>query len=200
MKFIDPTGRTLELTGSDADDLVNELKAKTGYTLKRDKNTGKIAIDKSAKRQTKGTSKELAKELKKVIDDTHTVSIDVGHNQTQVFFDDFLGQQIDMADYKAINNQYPSLAASLLGHVFGEYLAAASSGQGATRQSFGSAHTAGLSEESQVMSDYTHATENPRLDHIAGNTVTFIYCSVQFDVTVKTAPQNPTPGPIKKTP
>ena len=127
LKFIDPTGKMLVLNGTDAEDLVDELELKTGYKLKRNKK-GKIEIDSSVKRQTKGTSKELANELKEVIDDKNTISIDVGHDQANVFFDNYSTQELDMSDYKAVNNQYPSLASSLLGHVLEEYQTAASLG------------------------------------------------------------------------
>ena len=52
MKFIDPTGETLVIKGEDADYIVSELEAKSGYKLTRDQGTGEVKIDESVKPKT----------------------------------------------------------------------------------------------------------------------------------------------------
>src|SRR6185503_480435 len=67
LKFVDPSGRTLTLTGDDADKLVEELETKTGYHLTRDTKSGRVTIDKGTNRNKHGTSKHLASLLKQSV-------------------------------------------------------------------------------------------------------------------------------------
>jgi RHS repeat-associated protein len=188
LKFVDPTGRTLTLTGTEADALVAELEKKTGYKLKRNSKTGLVTIDKGD-RNKKGTSKELAGLLKDIIGDKKTdVKAEVGRDQTGAYFDREDKKQIDIADYKAIDAAAPEFAAASIGHVLKEYYEEA---KDPTLSPF-AAHTQALDFEAKVLSEYTGKKEQspgggyinliPKTSVISRH----IYTTVTYDVLLKT--------------
>jgi RHS repeat-associated protein len=188
LKFVDPTGKTLTLTGTDADDLVEELEKKTGYKLVRDQNTGRVTIDKNVKRNKQGTSKDLAGLLKKVVSDKKTdVAIDVDQNQTGVFYDSFASRQFDMADHKALDASYPEFAADSIGHVLKEYYTANKKYAGQHDSvAFPPSHDKALKFESKVLSNYTGRKEQKSQEAApAPNTIRFIYTTVHYDIVLK---------------
>jgi hypothetical protein len=158
---VDPTGTTLTLTGTDADDLVAELETKTGYKLVRDPTTGRVTIDKKVKRNKTGTSKDLAGLLKKIVGDKKTdVAMDVGQNQAGVFYDSFATRQFDIADHRALDASNPEFAADSLGHVLKEFYTANKKYSGQPDSvAFPPSHDEALKFESKVLSNYTGKKE-----------------------------------------
>jgi len=193
LKFIDPNGKTLTLTGTDADALVEELEKKTGYQLSRDSKTGRVTIDKGSKRNKRGTSKDLAKLLKQIINDKKTdVAIDVGQNQPGVFYDSFATRELDIADHKALDAKAPEFAADSLGHVLKEYYTANKKYAGQPDSvAFPPSHDEALKFESKVLSNFTGKKEQKAVEASpAPNTIRFIYTTVHYDIVLKSG----TPG------
>lgn len=61
LKFTDPTGEDLYITGDYADGIVADLEKFSGLKLQRDSKTGKVTIDPKQKRNGKGTSYSLVR-------------------------------------------------------------------------------------------------------------------------------------------
>lgn len=208
LKFIDPTGRSLYLSGADADYIVAELAKFSGLSLERDSKTGKVTIKKSSKRKLKGTSTWLANKLIDAIRDPRAeVKIQTGRNQPNVFFDSYASQQLDVADYNAVKAADPKFAAVSLGHVIEEYYyeqlipltelddsserpAGGSRGPLTHMGRFPESHTAALGFESKVMSDFTGWWEQPMQQKSLVSTpslqiIRFEYSTISYDVTIK---------------
>ncbi len=199
LKFIDPSGRKLELTGEAAIDYLDFLRKNSGLSLSLDSKTRKVTIDKGSKRNEEGTSKELARQLKKVIGADETVSINVTENKPQDnFVDDYTVRTVDFADVKAIDSQESRLAVALSGHVLSEYLdlAKGMSYDDVTytykKGKDKGAHSRALEVESRIMSEYTGVKEKTRETVDNNPTFSFVYSSVQYDVSVKTSPKGTT--------
>jgi hypothetical protein len=192
LKFIDPEGTDLFLTGNDADHIVSELERITGLKLIKDGKTGRVTIDRSVTRKDKGTSREMAQKVGQIVGDSKAwVKIDVGRNQPGVIFDSFAGRKLDAADYDAYKKVDPNLAAAALGHVLEEYYYAEKMPSPMLDHGkFGEAHSAGNQFESEVMSDFTGWWEQPRrqvnLQSPAGHfNVRVVYTTVSYDILVK---------------
>jgi RHS repeat-associated protein len=189
LKFIDPNGEKLILTGRYADYIVGELERFTGYNLTRNRKTGVVTIDTSAKREEKGTSEELAKKLNEVVGDKGVnVKINTGANQAQVFNDSFEGRKFDVADYNVAKRDAPEFAARLLGHVLEEYYQAEKQYAGLSKdEQYNKAHGDAVVFESKVLSNFTGQTEQPRTNfQVNNNTLRYVYTSVTYDVITKT--------------
>jgi RHS repeat-associated protein len=199
LKFIDPTGRALYITGQYADEVVRMLERATGYTLHRDPKTGQVTVVSGTKRKEEKTSKSLAQKLGAVIDDDAKVNVNTVKDGSDregngIFIDDFKSRTVDVADLnKIIEEGHFDFAAVSLGHVLEEYFHAAKTGS----EDFDSAHEKGLEFEGQVLSDFTNKTEgkpseiqgrmNPAFTPGAVRVEThkFIYSSVLYDVVLK---------------
>jgi hypothetical protein len=202
LKFIDPTGLKLQLTGANAGDLLSYLEESTGYKLKMD-SSGNVTIDKSVKRNEKGTSKELADSLKDVIGAKKTAIFNVVADAPDTFVDDgedaFSQKRpanVDVDDINALNKQAADLTAALVGHFLVEGLAVAEGAKewvditnmsGGIRQK--GAHSEGLRVESKILSGFTGKKEGERQQtnnlYPTHHIYTFVYTSVQYDITVK---------------
>ena len=208
LKFIDPEGRDLYLTGNDADYVLSELQTATGLTLIRDQKTGKVTIDSSVKRKKKGTSTWFANKLGQVIGDSRaSVSIATVRNDATVFFDSYDRGQLDVADYNDFKKADPKLAAESLAHVIEEYYyeqlipvtdfnstqevpAGGSRGPLSKRGRFDESHQAASDFESKVLSDFTGWWEQPFEQKNLGQTpqgavVRIEFSSVMYDVVIK---------------
>jgi RHS repeat-associated protein len=120
LKYIDPTGRTLILTGPDAQNLLLELEFLTGLELEWDaKNPSKVVITKGSKRDTTKGSARLAQLVRELIGAHEEIKLDVGSDLEMVFVDAVVGK-LDWADYKALKAAAPELATTLMGHVLKE--------------------------------------------------------------------------------
>lgn len=212
LKFIDPNGEELIITGDDAEYVREQLEKATGYKLKRDPKTGKVTIDESSKRSTDKTSKSLADKVKEVIDlkDTKgnavTITINVVNDtdseKSVVMIDRFATKSVDANDLKQLE-EVPEFLASQLGHVLEEYAVAATvmAGQPADRQE-AVGHLRARKFESKVMSDFTGKDEEARRDTQNGTKVSFIYSTVQYDMETKgdKKPDNATITSVSKKP
>ena len=208
LKFIDPTGRDLYLTGNDADYIVAELEKITGLKLQRDKLTGKVTIVPGSNRNASGTSTWFANKLAQVIGDSRAeVRINTGRSQPQVYFDYYEQRELDVDDYDAFKKADPKLAAAALAHVVEEYyyeqvldyagsddthLTPAGDPRGPLSRlgRLPESHVAALDFESKVLSDFTGWWEQPRearlFDLGRGRTYRqVIYSTVTYDVTEK---------------
>jgi len=183
LKFIDPTGRDLYLTGSDADYIVAELERITGLKLQRDKLTGKVTIVPGSKRNANGTSTWFANRLSQVIGDSRAkVEINTTRSRPGEFIDSYLLSEIDVDDYNAFKKADPKFAAAALAHVIEEYYyeqiipyagtndpgwkpAGDSRGPLNKLGRFAESHEAALEFESNVLSDFTGWWEKPREGH-----------------------------------
>lgn len=205
LKFVDPNGRQLVVTGDDADYFVEELGRMTGYSLVRNKTTGVVTIDPNSKRKTgKGISDKLADRLKRTIDlkdkGGKDVSVDIKtvNSSDKIFFDDFQTRTVDISDLNAFKNAGDGGAfeAGQLGHVLEEYSRAETDyknlekyGNGPGSAWYIPSHGRALEFESAVMSDFTGKPEAPRGGgEPRGNNphAFFNYSSVRYDVLKKT--------------
>jgi RHS repeat-associated protein len=82
IKYKDPTGKDLSLSGDGAEDFLEFLRSKSGLDLERDAKTGKITIKKGSKRNEDGTSKSFAKLLQNVLGGSEKLSYEVVKNDT----------------------------------------------------------------------------------------------------------------------
>jgi RHS repeat-associated protein len=215
LKFIDPDGRKLRLTGDSANDFLAYLEQKTGLDLEIDKK-GNVTIVKGSSRNEKGTSKELAELVGKVIGDKGTASFNVSKDLGDDILVDDGGAAIeakrktvnvDMGDIKSIEKQAPDLAGTLVGHFLAEGLEIGKGNfnfiddvqmlpNGKSQLVKKGAHTIGLEADSKILSGYTGHQEGIRSEMVnkfpnGGKIYQFIYASVQFDVYYKSDPANP---------
>jgi len=196
LKFIDPTGRTLTLTGDDADRLVEELEAKTGYHLTRDAKTGRVTIDKGTKRDKHRTSKLLASLVKQIIgDEKIDVNIEVqenivhGNNRGVRLDVGYDPKEFDFADYRQLNSADSKLGAIAIAHALDEsyeYKKLDAAGFGSTSDIDQRSHVRAIYFESRVLSDLTGVREQARVDKSTGNISHFEYTSVGYDILWKT--------------
>jgi RHS repeat-associated protein len=209
LKFIDPTGRTLTLTGNDADNLVEELEAKTGYDLTRDAKTGRVTISKGTKRNKHGTSKHLAGLVKQIIGDKKIdVNIEVQENIVHennrgVMLDvGYDPKEFDFADYRQWNSADSKLGAIAIAHALDEsyeYKKLNAAGFGATMDMDGLAHIRATYFESRVLSDLTGVREQARVDKATEKISHFEYTSVGYDILWKTTtPTEAFPGAVNR--
>jgi RHS repeat-associated protein len=199
LKFTDPTGKDLYITGDYADQLVSDLARFSGYKLKRDSKTGKVTIEPDQKRKGEDTSYSLARALERAIGkETVAVSIHTvseSKDKVPVIGDKFSEKKVDIDDYNVFKRDAPELAAGFLTHVITEYyedqlLAPPLS----LRAIFESAHTAALEAESETVGDFNGYWQAPRespsispgLLNSPSMTVRFKYSTVEYDVVYKT--------------
>jgi hypothetical protein len=205
LKFIDPTGRDLYLTGNDADYIVAELERITGLKLDRDKLTGKVTIVPGSKRNMTRTSKWFANKLVQVIGDSGAVAkINTGRNQPNVFFDSFQHKELDVDDYDNFKKADPKFAAAALAHVIEEYYyyqiiplfsgsnagselvpAGGPFGPLSPEEIFTRSHNEGSEFESKVISDFTGWWEQPGQRSAQHKVLTVEYSTVIYDITIK---------------
>ena len=126
LKFTDPTGEDLYVTGDFADEFVADLERLSGYKLKRDPITGKVTIDTSQKQNPGGpkTSRALARAILEAIKTSKVVTVKTmseSRDKIAVFYDSYELKMFDIDDHRAIKNAAPELAAALLTHVLAEY-------------------------------------------------------------------------------
>lgn len=214
LKFIDPTGRELTFLGPDADYMVAELSKLTGLTLIRDPITGKVRIDASKKRKTKGTSTWFAQKVTNIIRDPRVnVEIETTRSQPQVLFDSYDLRRIDVDDYNAFKKADLKFAAAAFAHVIFEYYheqvipyagknspyetpAGPDRGPLTRFGRFDESHEEASYFQSQVLSDFTDWWEKPV--EATGLTppghpipvIRFEYSSVSYDVTVNATNAN----------
>lgn len=196
LKFFDPSGKILVITGADADYIVGELERLTGLKLKRDPATGIVTIDTGVERNKSGTSKLLADKLSEVIGDqsvTAKINTIRDADDPRVFFDSFPKRALDVSDYNVAKRDDPGFAARLLGHVLEEYYQAekkyAKLDETSQRRS---AHEDAKVFESKMVSEITGQAEQTRTNIETGPvTLRYVYTTVTYDVTVKSARGTP---------
>jgi RHS repeat-associated protein len=208
LKFIDPNGEELFLTGEDADYIRGLLEKYTGYKLNRDKKTGLVTVDSGAERNSKGTSEHLADKLKEIANPENklALTINVGSNLDSTTGDSFRDQAIDAADYRVYERDAPELSGALLGHVLDEYYEAKKDGADPKTISlaiFGvSYHNSALAFEGKVLSDLTGKEQGPRVPYpgesekgrrrgVYFRTDQYVYNSVTYDILFKTVVTSP---------
>lgn len=144
-----------------------------------------LQIDSSRERETKGTSEDLAKKLKEIIDDQNVNVKLYADNYEGIWFDDFIRKQIDVADYDVIKKYAEEFAVASLGHVLEEYYQAQKQ-YSRLPDPFIPAHKDGLVFEGRVLSNYTKQEEGAAKQSTKGATITrFVYNTVTYDVVTK---------------
>jgi RHS repeat-associated protein len=187
LKFIDPTGKILTLSGENANALIAELEEMTGLSLDYNNDTGVVSVSKHSKRRKAG-SKNLANLITDITDDPkRNVRFKVGKDQPLVQVDSYLTQEIDLADILAIKQSAPELATALTGHALKEgYEREKLDPKANWWDNAVKAHSKGLEFESQVLSDFTGKNEKVRAKPVDDMNWKLIYTSVQYDVPWKT--------------
>lgn len=176
LKFTDPTGEELVVTGDYANEYISMLETATGYTLKRCtevkgdcKKVGSVIINTSVPRKRNGTSNKLADILKGVIDlkdksgKDVSVKINTAKNDEKIFFDSYDKRTVDVGDLAATSDK--AFVAGQLAHVLGEYSQSdLLYGEGVNKKDAKNnplTHQNGLDAESQVFSElYENGEEN----------------------------------------
>jgi RHS repeat-associated protein len=197
LKFTDPTGEDLYITGDYADGIVADFARFSGFKLVRDSKTGKVTIDPKQKRDGKGTSYALARALERAIgNEKVSVSIETvseSKNKVEVIGDRFADQKLDIDDYNVVKRDAPEFAASVLTHVVTEYYEAQLLLPPLSATAiFDQSHGYALEAESDTIGDLNGWWQAPRKDiRINGSlgsppmTVRFIYSTVEYDVVYK---------------
>jgi RHS repeat-associated protein len=123
LKFVDPTGLDLVLTGKqeDVDAAVALIEQTSGYKLKH-MGKGKYVIDEKVDRKKDGTSSSFAELLKKVTDKDYkgVIAYEVKRDADKTLFDNFFSKKIDMNDIDALKSNAPELAKTFMAHVIAE--------------------------------------------------------------------------------
>lgn len=197
LKFTDPTGEDLYITGDYADLLVADLERFSGFKLQRDSKTGKITIESKHKRSGKGTSYALARALGTAIgNEKVSVSIQTvseSKDNVEVLEDRYVDSKLDIDDYNVYRQEAPEAAAGFLTHVVTEYYEAQLLPVPLSREAiFMQAHEYALETESDTIGDLNGWWQAPRKNQTTSGsftsppfTVRFIYSTVEYDVTYK---------------
>ena len=197
LKFTDPTGADLYITGDYADGIVADFARFSGFKLVRDSKTGKVTIDPKQKRDDKGTSYALARALERAIGNQKvSVSIETvseSKNKVEIVGDRFADQKLDIDDYNVYKRDAPEFAARLLTHVVTEYYEAQLLLPPlSARAIFDRAHGYALEAESDTIGDLNGWWQAPRKETTTTGsldsppmTVRFLYSTVEYDVVYK---------------
>ncbi len=204
MKFVDPTGKDLELKGDDAEYIKSQLEEYTGYKLIIKK--GKVTIDSSVKRNEKGTSKNFADLISKITNKDYKANVVLNLSSKEndkIFVDKFSEKKLDVADYKAIKASANELAGALLSHVISEYDYAATEvganpfkdvGISDAEYQFKLSHPFAKKFEAGVLSDLSGKDQGgERGEPRESNTSTkqtFVYKSIEYDIQRKSSMGN----------
>jgi hypothetical protein len=181
LKFTDPTGRVLAISGESSADFIEYLKKKSGLSLVAD-DEGHLQIE--GKRDKKKTSGKLAEAIKSAIDAKEEVGIKVEAEPSETLFDNQDTRTVSMSNVKQMDSLAPELGVALTGHVLAEYTSLAKGNDFETV-----AHPAGLIRECQILSESRGIAEqyryNPPKDPKNPNMERFIYTNVTYDVLLK---------------
>jgi RHS repeat-associated protein len=215
LKFRDPSGNRIELTGDEAQAFIDYLEKKTGLKLKYKTKNGVTIITGSSKDKTfTGTvNKEFAKIVSKVAAASEVAKFNVdssiaknGNDQGEVvFFDDGKAAwdsrvtdksgntvirpvNVNMRSINSVDGQYSEFAQALVGHFLIEGLEMRKIGANYDLGTEGGAHQTGLDVEKDILGQ-----KDKRYENISGGnsqpstnaTISFVYTSVQYDVIIK---------------
>jgi RHS repeat-associated protein len=213
LKFIDPSGREIELTGDKAQDFIDYLERKSGLKLKYKTKNGVTTItgSKKDKNFTGTVDKEFAKIVKNAAGANETAKFNVSSNMTNqqgndVFMDDNgdawdsrqAGQplragNVDMADIQSVDSQTPELGMALVGHFLIEGVEMRKFGANYYNTGTPGAHDIGLEAERKILSSATGAKQGIRYvppisgQLTVGTPFSFVYTTVQYDMTIKSS-------------
>jgi RHS repeat-associated protein len=215
IKFIDRSGKDIELTGDDAQKFVDYLEKNTGLKLKYKTVNGVIKITGSSRDRsfTGKVNKEFADLVKNVAGAAGTARFQVSSNIVNgndkgetVFIDDnetaFRSSAIDssgnrnirpgnlnMISIDSVTSQDSDLGNALVGHALIEGLDMREKGANYDLGSEGdtSAHQTGLKAESKILGqrDRRYSPPPPNIALATGDKTHFVYTSIQFDIVVK---------------
>ncbi len=215
LKFRDPSGNNIELTGDQAQNFIDYLEQKSGLKLKYKVKNGvyRITGSKKDKSFTGKVNKEFADIVKKVAGASGTAKFDVsssivnGNSSGEtVFIDDnkpaFNSATVDSSGNKniragnlnftsiySVDNQDTDLAQALVGHALIEGLDMREPGANFDLGENGgkSAHQTGLDVESKILGqkDKRYEPPPPNGQLKVGDTTHFVYTSIQYDIIIK---------------
>jgi RHS repeat-associated protein len=198
LKFTDPTGEELYFTGDYAGGIIADLEKYSGLKLKRDPTTGKVTIDPSQKRRTKGTSYYLAEALGKAIGNdkvkVNVRTVSESKDNEAIYIDSFVRQKFDVDDYEVMKRDAPDFAAGALTHLITEYYEAQLLPAPLSLDAiYRTAHKAALETESDTIGDLNgNWWQEPRADTVTSGalehppmTLRYKYSTVEYDVFVK---------------
>jgi hypothetical protein len=209
LKFVDPSGRNIELGGDKAQALVDYL-VKKGIKLEYTTKNNVITITKATIDKNYTGNKEFAKQIKEVAGAKGTAKFNVSGGQTNekgelVFVDDneaafksspfdkekMRPANVNMASIDSIDSQAPELAMALVGHFMVEGLQMREPNANYDLgEAHGGAHQVGLDVERKILSEALGAKQAKRYTPQSAGTTTetpipFVYTTVQYDITIK---------------
>lgn len=214
MKFRDPSGRNIELTGDGAQGFIDYLEKKTGFKLKYTTKNGVTTVTGAqANKDFKGdVNKEFAKLVKNVAGAEGTAKFNVSANMTNekgevVFMDDnetasnsqkiengaitMRPGSVNMTSIQSLDSQTPELGMALVGHFLIEGLEMRTGNNYSDSDKPG-AHSIGLKAERNILSEALGSKQATRYQPPVSGQVTtatpisFVYTTVQYDITIKT--------------
>lgn len=209
LKFRDPSGNKIELTGDESQAFIDYLEKKTGLKLKYTTKNGITTITGSSKDKnfTGTVNKEFADVLKKVAGANEVAKFNVdsslaknGNDKGEiVFFDDngtawnsqtsdksgnkvIRPGNVNMTSINSVDGQDTDFAQALIGHFLIEGLEMRQKGNNYDLGTAG-AHQTGLDVEKKILGQKDKRYQ----EEVTGqtNTLTFVYTSIQYDVAIK---------------
>jgi translation initiation factor 1 (eIF-1/SUI1) len=206
LKFVDPSGRKIELTGDKAQDFIDYLEKK-GVKLKDSTKNGVTTITGAKIDKDFKGNKEFAKLVKDVAGASGTAKFNVSTGQTNekgevVFFDDneaafksspfdagkMRAGNVNMGSIQSVDSQDSNLAMALVGHFLVEGLEMRAPGANYDLGTEG-AHQTGLEVERKILSEALGIKQEKRFSPpssaTTGAPISFVYTTVQYDMIIK---------------
>lgn len=210
LKFVDPSGKEIELSGTDAQAFIDYLEKNTGLKLKYKVKNGVIRITGSSRdKNFTGTVNEKFRDVvKSAASATEVAKYEVGQNLTNangndVFVDDngdswnaprtkdgqLRTSMVDMADINQLGAGAPEFAQALVGHFLEEGIEMRKPGANYENTGTPGAHDKGLKAEAAILSTASGAKQDLRYvppgQGQTSTTFNFVYTTVQYDITFK---------------
>ncbi len=212
LKFRDPSGNIIELTGDQAQDFIDYLEKKSGLQLKYTTKNGVTKITGSSKDKnfTGKANKEFADVVKKVAGASDIAKFDVsssiatnGNDKGEVVVVDDNGTawnsqtmdnngniflspgNVNMSMISSIDGQETEFAQALVGHFLIEGLEMRKKGSNYDLGDVG-AHPTGLDVEKKILGQKDRRSQVISGGQAATNTpISFVYTTFQYDMTIK---------------
>jgi len=148
IKFTDPNGNDIIVTGESATDFTSMVSGfTTNIVVSRDETTGKLSYT-YKEGQTKDNLSEFEKTLVKGIDQTDVIDVVAIKNSDKVLFDsdvrDGGTNEVDMGDFALLNGK-EKFKEALVGHFLEE--------RATSTSDFGKAHNEGIKKEEKILQE-----------------------------------------------
>ena len=210
LKFVDPSGKEIELSGQEAQAFVDYLEKKTGLKLKYKVKNGVIRITGSSrdKNFTGTVNEKLRDVVKSAASAAEVAKYEVGKNLinangNDVFVDDngdswngprtkdgqLRTSMVDMADINQLDAGATEFAQGLVGHFLEEGIEMRKPGANYENTGTPGAHEKGLKVEAEIISAAVGSKQDTRFQPEGqdqnSKVFNFVYTTVQYDLTFK---------------